>query len=164
MTTEDPRYGAPTGPSTPAYGQPQQQPQPGWGPSSQGGYDPSGYGRPPVAKRNGLGVAALVLGILAVVTSITVVGGIVLGLIAVVLGAVGRGRVRRREADNGGMALTGIILGVVGILISAGIIALGVSIFNSDSGQKYQDCLDGAGTDQAAVQSCADQFGRDLTN
>jgi hypothetical protein len=140
MTSQDPRYGAPA-------------------------YDPAGYGQQqPVVRRNGLGVAALVLGILALLTSITLVGGIVLGLVAVVLGVLGRGRVQRREADNGGVATAGIVLGVLGIVVSAAIIALGVSIFQSDSGQKYQDCLGNAGSSRAAAQACADQFGKDLTN
>jgi hypothetical protein len=164
MTSEDPRYGAPAYDS----GRPAPQ-QPGWGPASAPGsapgYDPAGYGQQqPVVRRNGLGVAALVLGILALLTSITLVGGIVLGLAAVVLGVLGRGRVQRREADNGGVATAGIVLGVLGIVVSAAIIALGVSIFNSDSGKKYQDCLNGAGSDRAAAQACADQFGKDLTN
>lgn len=159
MTTEDPRHGAP------AYGQARPgHPEPTWGPGSSGGYDASGYGQQqPVQRRNGLGVAALVLGLLAVLSSITVVGGIVLGIAAIVLGVLARARVKRREADNGGVALAGLLLGILGIVLSAALLAFSVSIFNSDSGQKYKDCLSNAGSDRAAAQVCADQFGKDVT-
>lgn len=130
------QWGAPQGP--PAHGA-----QP-WGSTP-------GPGGPP---RNGLGVAALVLGILALVLSFTVVGGIVLGLAAVVLGALGRGRVKRREADNGGSATAGIVLGVLGIVIAGAVVAAGVAFFGSDTGQSLVECLEDAGNDVAAQEAC----------
>jgi len=151
--TQDPGYGQPG--STPSYGPPA-----GYG-EARG---PSGYGPPARARRNGLGVAALVLGILAVVCSITVVGGVLLGLLAIVLGALGRGRARRGEADNGGVALAGLLLGAVGLLLSVALIALGLSVLNSDQGQKLKDCLQNAQGDQAAITSCQQQFATDVKN
>ncbi len=127
----------------------------------QAGQGAAGHGQPG-GKRNGLGIAALVVGILAVVTSLTVVGGIVLGIVAIVLGVLGRKRAGRGEADNGGVALAGTVLGAVGLVASIALIALGLSILNSDSGQKLQDCLDNAGQDQAAVQQCQQEFQNDL--
>ena len=41
-----------------------------------------GYGAPLRRPRNGLGIAALVLGLLALVLCWTIIGGIVLGLLA----------------------------------------------------------------------------------
>lgn len=137
----DATYGAPP-PGQPAYGQPAYG-QPAYGQPGPGG-----------APRNGLGVAALVLGILALLTSITIVGGIVLGLIALILGVLGRGRAKRREANNGGMALAGIILGVLGIVLSVAIIAAGASFLNSDTGRQLTDCIESAGNDPAAQQQC----------
>lgn len=136
----------------------------------QYGTPPAGWDHSPAAggpgsrKRNGFGIAALVLGILAVVTSITVIGGVVLGILAIIFGALGRSRAKRGEADNGGVALAGLVLGVIGLLASVALIAFGLSILNSDEGQKYQDCVKKAGDDRAAVQSCAEQFNRDITS
>lgn len=139
---------------TPGYGAPGQPPgQPGYGaPPPSGGYGapPPGSGAVP---RNGLGIAALVLGLLALFSSWTVVGGILFGLLAIVLGVIGRGRAKRGEANNGGLALAGIILGALGLLISIGLIALGASLLNSDSVQNLQECLEQATTD-AEVQQC----------
>lgn len=90
-------------------------------------YGPPSYHQPPTGPlpmdgfrpqpmRNGLGVAALVLGILGaligVVPFLFIVAG-TLGLLAVIFGFVGRARATRRQASNGGMALAGAILGIV---------------------------------------------------
>jgi len=119
--------------------------------------------RPPAAHgRNGLGVAALVLGILAILASITVIGGVIFGLLALIFGFIGRGRAKRGEATNGGIALAGAITGLIGLLLSVALITFGVSILNSNSGKNYQSCLKQA-TNQAAQQACAQQFGQQLT-
>jgi hypothetical protein len=115
------------------------------------------------APRNGFGTTALVLGILAVVGSITVVGGILLGVVAIVFGALGRSRAKRGEANNGGLATAGLILGIVAVVLSAALVAVGVSLFNSDSGKKLQDCLNNAGSDRAAQQQCQNEFRDNLT-
>lgn len=140
-----------------AYGQPAYG-QPAYG---QPAYGQPGSGQPVPARRNGLGVAALVVGLLALLTSWTVIGGCVLGVGAIVLGVLGRKRVARGEADNGGMALAGLVLGVLGLLLSAALIAAGVSLLNSPEGQQLRDCLDGAGNDQAAISQCQTEFNAD---
>ncbi len=147
---------------TPGYGAPGQQPgQPGYGATPPSG----GYGAPPpgsgAAPRNGLGIAALVLGLLALFSSWTVVGGILFGLLAIVLGVIGRGRAKRGEANNGGLALAGIILGALGLLISIGIIAGLASLLGSDTVQDLQDCIEQAATD-AEVQQCQTDLQEDL--
>ncbi|WP_244187556.1 DUF4190 domain-containing protein [Mycobacterium gastri] len=43
--------------------------------------------------------------------------GIILGICAVVMGSFGRTRVRRGEADNNGVAVAGIVLGIVAIVV-----------------------------------------------
>ncbi|MFI5984860.1 DUF4190 domain-containing protein [Streptomyces sp. NPDC051555] len=107
-------YGYPTQPDQGGYpGYPGYQGYPGYpGYPGQPGY-PGGYAAP----RNGFGVTALVLGILSVVGCITSVFAVVMGIVAVVFGALGRQRAGRGEADNGGMALAGLILGIVGIVL-----------------------------------------------
>jgi hypothetical protein len=146
----------------PQYGSPPPG-QYGDQPPGQYGQYGQGYGAAPDRpKRNGLGIAALVLGILAVLTSLTVIGGILFGLVAIILGVLGRGRAKRGEASNGGMALTGAILGVLGMLLAGGILALGLSFLNSDEGKTYQQCLEDAGSDRARVDQCAQDFQRDI--
>ncbi|MFG2336096.1 DUF4190 domain-containing protein [Streptomyces yangpuensis] len=106
--TEPPGYGYPGYPGDAGYpGYPAQQGYP-----FPGAYPP--YGRQP---SNGFGVTSLVLGILAVVGCITSFIAVALGIGAVVFGALGKGRANRGEADNGGMALAGIILGAIGIVL-----------------------------------------------
>ncbi|MGW4159381.1 DUF4190 domain-containing protein [Streptomyces sp. NPDC004788] len=79
------------------------------------------YTQAPVAMRNGLGTAALILGIIGTLSGLIPLffwlAG-VLGLIALILGLVGKGRVKRGEADNKGVALTGAILGLAGLVLS----------------------------------------------
>lgn len=123
-----------------------------------------GYGAPLSRPRNGLGIAALVLGLLALVLSWTIIGGIVLGLLALILGLLGRARAKRGEATNGGLSLAGIVLGVIGLLIAIGILALGVSLFNSPAGQNYQQCIEESAGDPAAIEQCASEFGRQVTD
>lgn len=171
MTTPQDPYGRPPeGEAVPPqdpYGSPPSA-QPGWGQAPQGqqpsgqqqpyGQQPWGTGGPGGGKSNGMGVAALVLGLLALVTSITIVGGIVFGVLAIVLGLVGRGRARRGEADNGGMAVAGVVLGLVGLLLSVLFLVIGVAIFSSDDGRNLIDCLTDAGDDQNAIEDCEREF------
>lgn len=125
------------GPAPAAYGYPA-QPDPGGyaypGPqAAQQTYGYPGYpGYPGNAgypaygtqKSNGFGVTALVLGILAVVGCVTSFIAVALGIGAVVFGAVGKSKANRGQADNGGMALAGIILGAIGIVLGGLMLAL----------------------------------------
>lgn len=128
----------------------------------QGNYPPPPmpYGDYAVAQppRNGLGVAALVVGVIGLVGAISVVGGIVLGIAAVVLGLIGRARVKRGEATNGGVALAGTIVGVFAILGGLVSIAFWVGLFNEVGAGDYFDCLQQAGQDRTMVQQCSDEF------
>ena len=65
---------------------------------------------------------------------LTIIGGIVLGLLALIFGLLGRGRAKRGEATNGDLSVTGIVLGIIGLLIAIGIVVFGVSILNSPAG------------------------------
>jgi len=142
-----PGPGAPERPAPP-YGAPYGVPS---------GVSPSG--RP----RNGLGTAALVLGIIALIGFWTVILGIVLGLLALVFGIIGRKRANRREATNGGVALAGAIIGAIALAGGIAIIAAGAAFFVNHKSdiQKYRDCLRSAQTSQQQ-QDCADQFGQDI--
>ncbi len=98
-----------------------------------------------------MGIAALVVAIIAL---ISVVGGVVLGVVAVILGFLGWQRARRGEATNGGIAIAGIVLGILSIIEAIVVIALSVWVFNEVGGTDYMDCLSKAGSDQEAVQRC----------
>ncbi|MFF8958951.1 DUF4352 domain-containing protein [Streptomyces sp. NPDC014894] len=97
------------------------QPQYGGGPQPHGQHQqPYGHHAPaPRPMRNGLGTAALILGILGVITGpiplIFWLGG-TLGLIALILGLVGRGRVKRGEASNKGVTTVGAVLGLLAMI------------------------------------------------
>lgn len=140
------------------------------GPQGQyGGYPPPPMpygeypGAPPVL-RNGLGVAALVVAIIGLLGSFSVAGGIVLGIAAVILGFLGRNRVRRGEADNGGVALAGIVLGVLAIIAGLFFIAIWVGMFKEVGAGGYFECLQQAGQDRTKVQECADEFRQSVEN
>ena len=111
-----------------------------------GGYYPpppySGFSPVPTPKSNGLGIGALVTGILAVLTSWTVVGGVGLGILAAVIGLIAWGRVKRGEATNGGAALVGTVLGIIAAALSGVLLAVLILVFQADwFNETYQHCL-----------------------
>jgi hypothetical protein len=66
--------------------------------------------------KNGVGYAALALGILALITSALV--GLLFGSLAVTLGLAGLEAVADNEATNRKSAIAAVVLGVVAIVIS----------------------------------------------
>jgi hypothetical protein len=154
-------YGAP--PPAPGYQNPY-QPSPPYG-----GYQPpqqpySGYPSPHSGHRNGLGVASLVVAILAVVTVWSVAGGVILGLAAVVMGFIARGRVNRGEASNGGVAIAGIILGALAVIAGLAFIAIYMLFWKDIGGDDLVSCLQKAGSDPVAQQQCNDKFQQHVDN
>ena len=161
----------------PANEPPPQQPAtpptapPGAPGSDAGAYPPfAGGAHPPYAAggragppRNGMGIAALILGIVALLGFWTIVVGIVFGLLALIFGIIGRKRAARREATNGGAALAGAILGGVALAGSLLVLALVGAFFVTHKSdiQKYRDCVNRAQSDQQR-QDCANQFGQDI--
>ncbi|MEU9092696.1 DUF4190 domain-containing protein [Streptomyces sp. NPDC087901] len=117
------QYGYPA-PPQPQYGYPA-PPVPQYG-------DYAGYGGQPVwgatGPANGMGTAAMVLGILAIcLFCVYGIPSLILGILALIFGIIGRKRVGRGEADNAGQALAGIIMGSIGIAI--GVIIIGSVIW-----------------------------------
>ena len=80
------------------------------------------YGAPAVKQGNGPAVAALVLGILglllAFIPFLGVILGILLGLLAVIFGAVGVSRSKDQFRGGKGMAIAGIVLGVLAVIVA----------------------------------------------
>ena len=83
---------------------------------------------------------------------------IVLGLVAVVIGFLGRGRVKRGTANNGGVAIAGIVLGALAIIVGLAFIALWATVWKDAGGGDYIGCMQKAGSDHVQQQRCADQF------
>jgi hypothetical protein len=129
-----------------------------------GGYPPPppppyyGYPPPPSAPKNGLGIASLILAIVALVSVWSVFAPVILGVIAVVVGFLGHGRVKRGTADNGGVAIAGIVLGGLAIVVGLAFIAIWTALWKDVGGGDYIDCMQKAGTDQAQQQQCSEQF------
>jgi hypothetical protein len=124
----------------------------------------SGFTPPPTGPRNGLGITALVLAIIGLMFCWSVAGGIILGLCAIIIGFVGRGRVKRGEATNGGVAIAGIVLGFLAIIVSLIFIPIWIGVFDNLGGTDYVDCVAKAGSNQQAIQQCADQFRHRVEN
>lgn len=92
---------------------------------------------------NGLAVAALVLGIIGLILFFSVWGGIILGALAIVFGALGRANAKKGAA-NGGLATAGLVLGIVAVVASFLFLALVVSVVNDtqDLFDQVEICLD----------------------
>ena len=115
-------------------------------------------GNPLAQPRNGFGVAAFVLGLFALLLSWTVLGGIVLGIPAVIFGLLGRGRVKRGEATNGGFSVAGIVLGALGVVFAIVLIVFWVSALNTPAGRTYRQCLERSAGNPNRIEECASQF------
>ncbi|MFI0232804.1 DUF4190 domain-containing protein [Streptomyces sp. NPDC017086] len=118
---------APDGPGQVAYGYPG-PPHAGYGAVPYPVAD--GYGWPGMqAPNNGMGTAALVLGIISALGFFMWPVALVLGVLALVFGGIGRGRSRRGEATNPGVALAGIICGATGIVLALGMVAFVIALY-----------------------------------
>ncbi|MBP3086893.1 DUF4190 domain-containing protein [Mycolicibacterium fortuitum] len=160
---EEPQPTGPPPPSAQPYG-----PPPGGYP---GAYPPAGppYGGYPMqlgqrGPANGLGIAALILAIVALLLTWSVIGGLIFGIVALVLGFLGRGRHQRGEATNGGVATAGIVLGAIACVLSLVFVGIWVYFgqrwFDDIGGRDYVHCLQEAGDDTVAQQRCEKEFER----
>jgi hypothetical protein len=125
---------------------------------------------PPIlrlAPRNGAGVAALTIGMVALVLVLTFllfpVGGL-LGIVAMLLGVAGIGRVARWRAFNRGQAVAGLLLGALALLL-AGVLVLrldGPVSKRAGDLARLDRCLLTSGSSRAAAD-CARAFIRRVT-
>jgi hypothetical protein len=149
-------------PPQPGQGPPGGYPPPGQG--QPGGYPPPGY--PATRRRNGMGTAALVLGVVGLTLVVLLLFsplGAFLGLLAVLFGILGLMRANRGEADNRGQAVAGLVTGGIALLVGVFFtISIGtwfathVNDFN-DFGRCMEDAVG-----SAAREECANQLGREL--
>ena len=137
-------------------------------PAPQPHPDDPGYGAYPAARRrrNGMGTAALVVGVVALVLVALILFsplGVLLGLVAVVLGIVGIVLVNRGEADNRGQAVAGLVTGGLAMLIGL-FLAVSIGTFfatNVNDFRQFGRCMDNARSDQAR-QACGEQLANNL--
>jgi hypothetical protein len=119
-----------------------------------------------LAPRNGAGVAALTMGAAALALVATVllfpVGG-VLGILAMLLGAIGISRVARWRAFNRGQAVAGLLLGALAVLLAVVLTARLDGPLSERAGDlaRLDRCLFGAGSARAAA-GCASGFAREV--
>ena len=83
------------------------------------GAPPMGYQTPGANKPQGMAIAALICGILSLVLFCFWFLAIPLGIVAAILGMIAKGKAQRGEAGGEGLAKTGMILGIIGLILSA---------------------------------------------
>ena len=118
------------------------------------------------AERNGMGTAALVVGVVALVLAVLLIFfpiAFILGVLAVIFGAVGMRRVTRGEANNRGHAVAGLTCGVIALVFS---IYLGVRLWtfvvdHTGDFRQFWSCITGAPT-EAEQQDCGATLARQL--
>src|ERR1700712_4578297 len=118
------------------------------------------------APRNTAGRVAAVFGVLALICAIgfllffPIPLAIVLGIFAILLGMVGRNRVRRGSATNWVGATAGLITGLLSLLLLVGIGIAAATFWdhNSSKVKNLGQCVQQAGTDSKKLQDCQDQF------
>jgi len=88
------------------------------------GYAPAG------PKSSGLAIASMVLGIISLALFCIYYLAFPCAVLALVLGAVARSKISRGEASGGGMAMTGIICGIISIVLASLILIVGISLLH----------------------------------
>jgi hypothetical protein len=127
---------------------------------------PSGQYPTTGARRNGMGTAALVVGVVALVLVVLFLFaplGAFLGLLAVLFGILGIVRVNQGVADNRGHAVAGLVTGAIALLVGL-FITISIGTFfatHVNDFNNFGQCVDDAGT-PAAREQCARQLSREL--
>jgi hypothetical protein len=126
-------------------------------------------GQPASGGSNGAAVAALIIGILSLLIAfIPFIGlvGTVGGIAALILGIVGRKKAK--QINNGaGMAITGIITGVLAIILSL-VVTVGLALFFQNVGSGFVDefnnldeCIQETGDEEGCIEEFEESlFGR----
>jgi uncharacterized membrane protein len=136
--------------------QPHHQQQQPWGgaagaastwPQQQSTWGPSG-GQPP---SNGMAIGALVTGILSLPLVFLFGLGVLLGIVAVILGVIAVRRANRGEGSGRGMAIGGIVTGAISVVL--GILGLIFAVtFGMGMFSEMEACLEETGGDQAECE------------
>lgn len=109
-------------------------------------------------KGKGLAITALVLGILALLSFWTIIGGVLFGLFAVIFGIIAMLKARGGRGGGFGMAVTGLILGLLSLIASVIFGIIGWNFFEDNGGKDFLDCVSNAGNDQSKIDQCQQDF------
>jgi hypothetical protein len=118
------------------------------------------------ADRNGMGTAALVVGVVGIVLAALLIFfplAFVLGIAAVILGSVALRRIARGEATNRSHAITGLTCGLVAVVFSLylGVRLSAFVIDNGDDFRRFWACITSAPT-TAEQNACGRELARSL--
>jgi hypothetical protein len=107
----------------------------------------------PARPRNGIGTAALVVGVVSLVLAVLVIFfplAALGGIVAAILGLVGMRRASRGEATNNGHAVAGLVTGVLGLILAIAIgVRFGTYINDHQADfRKFWTCITSAPTEQ----------------
>ncbi|MEZ0052879.1 hypothetical protein ABIA30_003904 [Mycobacterium sp. MAA66] len=117
-----------------------------------------GYLPPAAGPRNGLGIAALILGVAGLLATWSIIGGLTLGIAAAIMGFLAYRRVTSGQADNGAVAISGLVLGVLAIVVSLVFIPIWSGFMDEIGYSQYSECMQEAGQNQNVVNGCVQQF------
>lgn len=137
--------------------------QPGPGPATA---TPAGPGA--TGSTSGIALAALIVGLLSLLVSwIPFIGllGVVGGLVALLLGGLGRGRARK-AAGGAGLAITGLVTGGLAVVLGIASTAVPVLFFQGMIGdfEAVDRCVERTGDEQACWEEHAPPWARFLEN
>jgi hypothetical protein len=112
--------------------------------SADGGVD-----EPWPPRRSRAAIVSLVLGVLAIPLALTVYLGALAGVLALGFGVAGMVVTRRGRATGRGMAVAGLVTGLVGLVVAFSLGAYGVKTFRDcqdkighrPTGQELRDCV-----------------------
>jgi membrane-bound ClpP family serine protease len=116
--------------------------------------------------RNGLGVAALVIGVASLVAVISFVLfplALVGGLVGLILGIIALARVNNGGATNTGQAIAGVVCSVLALVIAiVWTVRVGTwAASNSDVFARFDNCIAQA-ANRADVSTCIARFANDV--
>src|SRR5919198_247663 len=116
--------------------------------------------------RNGLGIAALVIGVASLVAAVSFTLfplAVVFGLVGLIIGLIALAGGRARGATNPGQATTGVICSVLALLI-AGYLSVHVGTWaarNTGAFTRFDKCIAQAGN-RTEVSNCIARFANDV--
>ena len=89
-----------------------------------------GYEAAPPQQNNGVALAAMILGILSLLGLLFLFPGLILGVIALILGIVGMKKANSiiGPGSRKGMAISGIVMGAIATILSALMLIFGISL------------------------------------
>ena len=123
-------------------------------------------GGPPARPRNGLGVAALVIGVgslVAVASFLLFPVALIGGIVGAILGAAGMARAGSGRATNQGQAAAGLVCSVVALVLAAVLAARVGTWVTHNTGPlgRLDKCLTKS-NDRASVADCFATFAKEV--